>query len=107
VERIEIELADDMTLGALRAIAKGMGKRLVISFGEKSTTRKVGRPARSRGAEPTPRRRGRRRKLGPEARAALVRNLAKARAVRAANLKAAKGAITPRKTKSAARETNA
>ena len=108
MERIEIELADDMTLGTLRAIAKGMGKRLTISFEAKTATRKVGRPARSGNADaPAPVRRRKRRKLSPEARAALVRNLAKARAVRSANLKAAKGGSMSRKPKTTAKETGA
>ena len=108
MERIEIELGDEMTLGTLRAIAKGMGKRLIISFEGKTATRKVGRPARDGSAEaPAPVRRRKRRKLSPEARAALVNNLAKARAVRSAKLKAAKGASGSRKPKAAAKEASA
>ena len=108
MERIEIELGDDMTLATLRAIAKSMGQRLVISFEGKAATRKVGRPARAKHTEATaPVRRRKRRKLSPEARAALVRNLAKARAVRSANLKAAKGGNGSRKSKTANREATA
>ena len=103
MERIEIELRDDMTLGTLRAIAKGMGKRLSISFEGKTAARKVGRPARDQNPEaPAPKRRRRRRKLSPEARAALAQNLAKARTVRSANLKAAKAGKAPRKVKATA-----
>ncbi len=86
MERISIELADDMTLGTLRSLAQSMGKRLVVSFAG-GARRKVEEPA-----APAPRaRKGRRRrKLSPEGRAALARNLAKARAVRSAKLKAAR-----------------
>jgi hypothetical protein len=94
LDRISIELTDDMTLGALRTLAKSTGKRLVISLdGAERSARADGGATRGRAtATPAaPARNGRRRrKLSPKARAALARNLVKARAARSANAKAAR-----------------
>lgn len=91
METISIELADEMTVGQLRSLARGMRKRLVISF---ESDARAGRPKRSAPvqgdaapARPRTKRRRRRRKLSPEARAALARNLVKARAARSAKAK--------------------
>jgi hypothetical protein len=90
LETISIELTDEMTLGQLRELARGMRKRLVISF---ESGGRVGRPKRTaqvQGEASTPqrtKRRRRRRKLSPEARAALAQNLVKARAARSAKAK--------------------
>jgi hypothetical protein len=94
LETISIELADAMTLGQLRKLARSMAKRLVISL---ESAGPIGgrRGARAQRASlPAPKAakgRRRRRKLSPEARAALARNLEKARAARAAKLKAKTG----------------
>jgi len=95
LDRISIELTDDMTLGALRAFAKSVGKRLVISLdgGERSARAdRGGTRGRATAAAPAApaRKVRRRRKLSPKARAALARNLVKARAARSANAKAAR-----------------
>ena len=99
MEQITIDLDDDMTIGALRALAQSMGKRLAITLVEAkdgrrpvaATDKKKGRAREAAAPEPAKSNGGRRRrKLSPEARAALGRNLAKARAVRSANAKAAR-----------------
>jgi hypothetical protein len=95
LEQITITLGDDMTLGALRAVAQSMGKRLVITLADAAPTRAAARTGSRQGvadtpAQPVPKPKRRRRKLTAEARAALVKNLAKARAVRSANAKAAR-----------------
>ena len=99
MEQITINLEDDMTIGALRALAQSMGKRLAITLVEANDGRKpvaVSEKKNGRArvaAAPEPAKGGgrkRRRKLSAEARAALGRNLAKARAVRSANAKAAR-----------------
>jgi hypothetical protein len=103
LETISIELADEMTLGQLRELARGMRKRLVISF---ESGGRVGRPKRGaqvQGEAPAPqrtKRRRRRRKLSPEARAALAQNLVKARAARSA--KAESKAKSPKRARKAA-----
>lgn len=84
---ISIELDEGMTLGALRQVARSLGKRLVISF-QNGSSGSAARPVASRGPEPAARSpRRKRRKLSPEARAALAKNLEKARAVQAAKRK--------------------
>jgi hypothetical protein len=89
LDRIAIELADEMTVGALRELARALGKRLVVSFaGARGSTAK---PATAR------RKRRPRRRLSAKGRAAVARNLAKARAVRSAKLKAARKARKPAK----------
>ncbi len=99
MEQITINLDDDMTLGTLRALAQSMGKQLAITLVEAkdgrtpvaASTKKKGRAREAATPEPAKSDgRKRRRKLSPEARAALGRNLAKARAVRSANAKAAR-----------------
>lgn len=104
METISIELADEMTLGQLRELARGMRKRLVISF---ESGGRVGRPKGSAqvpgGEAPAPqrtKRRRRRRKLSPEARAALAQNLVKARAARSA--KAESKAKSPKRARKTA-----
>lgn len=95
LERISIDLDDDMTIGALRRLAQAMGRHLSIAFVDgvdRRPTRPGPRPASASSAisgELSSRRGGqsRRRKLSPEGRAALARNLEKARAARSANLK--------------------
>lgn len=92
METISIELADEMTLGQLRDLARGMRKRLVISFESDGRAGGPKRSAQAQGGEAPDRqrtkgRRRRRRKLSPEARAALARNLVKARAARSAKAK--------------------
>ncbi len=98
-ETLSIDLNDDLTLGTLRAAARTIGAQLVVSFGAAGVTvpapasqpaRKRGRPAKAgvpvaAKAAPT-----KRRPLSVEAREKLAANLAKARAVRLAKLKAAK-----------------
>lgn len=90
MDPISIELDESLTVRALRQIAQNLGKRLVISFEvEKSPTRAAG-PATAQRTEPAGRAtRRKRRKLSPEARAALAKNLEKARAAQAAKRKAA------------------
>ena len=96
MDQIAIELGDDITLGTLRALAQGVGKRLVISFdGGARSSAANGRATRGRpraGAAGPSGNGRRRRKLSPEARAALARNLVKARAARSAKAKAARRA---------------
>jgi hypothetical protein len=80
VSELSIELADDMTLGSLRAPAQALGKRLVVGL-ENAPASRVRTPL-VKGEIPAPR--GLRRKMSPERRAALLKNLAKARAARSA-----------------------
>src|SRR5205809_254339 len=90
-ERISIRLGDDTTLGSLRAVAESLGQRLQISFASSAESASQGKPRRGRPlAVAAPEGPQRRRPLSPAVRAALIRNLAKARAVRSANAKAAR-----------------
>lgn len=92
MDRISVELDETMTLRALRQAAQAVGKRLVISFeNEKSGSRTARAPApAARPVEPGQRTgRRKRRKLSPAARAALAKNLEKARAAQAAKRRAA------------------
>ncbi len=103
MDQLTLALSDDMTLGQLRALAQGLGRRLVVSFGDGGAApaaapvrRGPGRPRRNpeapAAAAPAPAatsKGGRpKRQLSPEAKAALRRNLAKARAARSANARA-------------------
>ncbi len=93
---LSITLEDTMTLGALRTLANGLGKRLVITLanGEAGPApMRRGRPPAAAGApavaEAPKGPRGRkfrrpRKPLSAEARAKLAKNLEKARAAQAA-----------------------
>ena len=91
--KLELEVDAHVTVGELEELARSMRKRLRISFASDGNPR---RPEPTAPAEAPARRKTkgrRRRKLSPEARAALARNLEKARAAQAAKRrKAAKGA---------------
>jgi hypothetical protein len=92
---ITLDVSGDVTVAELEELARGMHKRLRITFENDDA---VQRPkAGSGGSSETPARRKttarRRRKMSPEGRAALIRNLEKAREAQAAKRrKAPKGA---------------
>ena len=92
MDRISIDLDDDMTIGDLRRVADSMGRRLYITFQEGPPSRPMRPGPRPMATSPAmdgerPSRRGGRRPMSPEVRAALARNLEKARAARSAKVK--------------------
>lgn len=107
MEQISIELNDGLTIGALRTVARGMGKRLVISFADGAPRNSRRARKASESAIPANGRRRRRRKLSPEVRAKLAENLKKARAARSAKAKSRTATAKRQRKATSAKEATA
>jgi hypothetical protein len=108
-QQLSIELTDSMTIGTLRAIAREAGKELVIILTAPRAAHAPQKPAapasgRLQPAKAVARKRAKKRVLSPAARAALVRNLTKARAAKAANRAPAQATSKKRTRRRAARK---